>query len=910
MKYRFLYIIVLFLINNLIYSQDLKNPLFLDNEWPGYAIGDPYVLKHNGVFYLYCSTKDSETGIKCWSSKNLVNWSYEGLCSTDPKSKAAFAPEVVYWNGIFYMYTSPAGNGHYVLSGSSPTGPFTVVSTNLGKSIDGSVFIDDDASWKFYHASPQGIMGCSMSTPVSIGPDINLNAKIYNNWTEGPCVFKRYGKYYMIYTGNHVISKGYRIDYATNSTGPLDAFTPAVLQNPILLDALGLHVGLGHGSIFVGPDLDSYYLTYHNLVSGNGPFRRLNFDRIAWNGDKMVLLGPTVFAQHNPELPDAYDYFNRAVTGDGWIMPEGGRWSINDSEFLVQDTTIINVPNWFMAILDSTAQTNYTAEFNIKETKRENESATLGAVFGFTDNENYGIALLNSFSNQLEINFIQNNTWGTPKLIDMPSGTDYSKLHCIRIEKFNDQYKFFVDGLFKLTTANGLGAGKIGYLTNWCHGDFGFIAYSNMVHGTGTFDVYKPVPGKLPAMQYNSGGEGTGFHKETPSVQTENILRTDEVELVESSLGGYALASVGPNEWFNYKVNVELQRMYNNEIIYSTDQSNCKVRFLLDGTDVSGVVDLPSTGSNSTWGSFVVKDLNLTIGYHTLKVEVISGVFHLYSMEFVVADNQAFDKTVSFDGTFGTGWKYDDGNWQILNNSAFIDGFGKRTYGSDAWRDYTVETDIQFTRSMNAGLIFRVTNPALGGAGDSPSAGTDYLQGYFVGFNYNTVVLGKHNYGWQSLTTSSGDFSFDTWYHLRVVVLEGRIRVYLNDMNNPVIDYTDPFPFLSGMAGYRSYNTGVKFDNFHVTSDLLITSERENSNLKTYPQILIFPNPGSDYVTVTFDKKANRVIRIFDLRGAALITEISDKVKISFPVDHLNPGMYFIRVDDGSETQIKKLILN
>ena len=199
MRIRTFYLAILLLINYQLISQDLDNPLILEDEWPGYAIGDPYVLKHRGVFYLYCSTKNSETGIKCWSSRDLINWSYQGLCSTDAITKGAYAPEVFYWNGTFYMYTSPEGNGHYVLSGTSPTGPFEVITSNLGKSIDGSVFIDDDGSWYFYHASPSGIKGCSMSGPTSIGPSIELKAQMNQSWTEGPCVFKRNGKYYIIF---------------------------------------------------------------------------------------------------------------------------------------------------------------------------------------------------------------------------------------------------------------------------------------------------------------------------------------------------------------------------------------------------------------------------------------------------------------------------------------------------------------------------------------------------------------------------------------------------------------------------------------------------------------------------------------------------------------------------------------
>ncbi|MGE7057459.1 glycoside hydrolase, partial [Paenibacillus glucanolyticus] len=54
------------------------NPMKLDQEWEDYGIGDPYVLRFNGRYYLYCSTKDWRVGIKAWSSEDLVSWQYEG----------------------------------------------------------------------------------------------------------------------------------------------------------------------------------------------------------------------------------------------------------------------------------------------------------------------------------------------------------------------------------------------------------------------------------------------------------------------------------------------------------------------------------------------------------------------------------------------------------------------------------------------------------------------------------------------------------------------------------------------------------------------------------------------------------------------------------------------------------------
>ena len=60
------------------------NPLTLPSEWASYGTGDPYVMKYNGVFYLYASTANGQTGVKCWSSTDTVNWTYAGMCSTDP----------------------------------------------------------------------------------------------------------------------------------------------------------------------------------------------------------------------------------------------------------------------------------------------------------------------------------------------------------------------------------------------------------------------------------------------------------------------------------------------------------------------------------------------------------------------------------------------------------------------------------------------------------------------------------------------------------------------------------------------------------------------------------------------------------------------------------------------------------
>ncbi|MDR2057756.1 MAG: family 43 glycosylhydrolase [Dysgonamonadaceae bacterium] len=802
-------------------GQTWTNPLALNGEWGGnanwggrqmYGIGDPYILKYKGVYYLYCSTKDSETGVKCWSTKDFITWSNAVTCTTDAITKAAYAPEVVYWNGKFYMYTSPAGNGHYVLESDSPAGPFTRITGNIQKGIDGSVFIDDNGNWYFYHTGGNSIQVCKMASPTSMETSYSTGVSINGGWTEGPTVIKRNGVYYLIYTGNHVISKGYRIDYAQSAAGA-QSFSAQSAQNPILLNSEGSHVGLGHGSAFIGPDLDTYYYTYHNLHSGNGPQRQLNFDRMAWNGAKLLLLGPTTWEQQAFKQADMSDFFDRDEPGANWSMPNGGNWTIANGDRLVQNQQ--SNTDFYKAIYNQPTATDYIAEFTMKEENRSSNDARFGAVFGYTDEANYGIAVLNSHSNHLEINFLQNNQWGTPGYYSLPDGYNLSAWHTLRMEKAGDNYKFFIDGMQKATITNTLGSGKIGYLTGLCQAGFGYIAFSNKVNGSGIFDIYKPLPGILAAVHYNSGGEGIAYHDLTDGNSGGGYIRNDNVDVEACSEGGFAINSEG-GEWYKYNVNVKAAGLYHLGLRYSSTES-VQIRIWHENTDLTDIITLPVTGQNN-WRTFTVKDLDLPAGYQTLKIETAGGNYRFYEMYFKEADPSFITLSDAFDTAFSSEWNYTDGTWNISSGEAEINGFGKRTMGSTGWTDYVLQVDITYKTGLDGGLIFRVNNPALGDAGNSAEAGTDFLQGYFVGLVSNGVLLGKHNYNWTQLAAKTGEsFHANEKYTLKVEVTGANIKAYVNGVLK--IDYTDPSPFICGKVGLRVHNTRVSFDNFSVITN-------------------------------------------------------------------------------------------
>ncbi|MDC7230454.1 MAG: glycoside hydrolase family 43 protein [Sphaerochaetaceae bacterium] len=272
--------------------QTYTNPLSHDGLRP-----DPFILRFCGTYYLYVTHPQ----ILCWSSMDLVSWNEEGPVIAENLfgDLVPFAPEVVYVNGWFYMYTSPSGTGHCVLRSTSPTGPFALHAEGLERSLDGSPFIDDDGNLYLYWADDRGILGCAMKSPSEPGETVVV-CKTDMGWTEGPQVIKEDGLYYLTYCGNHYLSKGYRV-YCAASTSPLGPFEN-VSPQPILVQTTGPCVGLGHCSTVWGPDLQVRYMAYHNLNKDRS--RDFSIAPVSFSPSEVSVLGHCNYEQPVPKLPD------------------------------------------------------------------------------------------------------------------------------------------------------------------------------------------------------------------------------------------------------------------------------------------------------------------------------------------------------------------------------------------------------------------------------------------------------------------------------------------------------------------------------------------------------------------------------------------------------------------------------
>lgn len=735
-------------------SFSYSNPLDIPDSWMWdhgdfYGEGDPYILKYNGIYYLYVSTVDDKSGVKVWTSTDLIDWDYGGLVTEEPSTKAAYAPEVTYWNGAFYMYTSPGGNGHYVYKSSSPLGPFVKQTDNLGMGIDGSVFIDDDGQWYFYSTGTNSIMARPMDDPYTFGEAINTGASM-DGWTEGSTLLKRNGKYFMTYTGNHIWNKAYRVDYGS-SNSPTEGFTNETKQNPILINTEGSHVGLGHNSIVRGPDLDTHYMVYHSHAN---PGRETNLDRIVWNGDKMLLLGPTTFKQQNPDMPDFSDRFKRNEVGNDWIAVNGGNWSISN-DWLEQES--LGDTNWHRQVTKNETNDNYTAEFNMKKKEQGSSSnPRFGAVFSYKDEDNYGLAVLSPDKNRLETFFRVDGVDQEWEASELPSDYDYSNLHQVRVEKSNREFNIYVDGMLKQTREiDGLNGGKIGYTTSDVHAEFGFIASSNKVDGSNAFDAYKPLPGSIEAVHYNSGGDGKGFRESTNEINEE--YRRDAVDIEANSEGGFKISSFQEGEWLKYNANIQDSGKYDVSLRVASDK-NAQVRLRLDDeTDLSGVVDVPNTGDGNQWENLSIDGITLPEGNHTIKVEVVQGEFDFASMKVSKhkVESVLFD---DFNDGNDDGWTPHDGFWKVDTNTDEPSVF-------DNYKPLPGVIEAAYYNSGGEGVAYHDTTPEnIGGVlrGDSvdirnkPQGGTAVgwnQTGEWLKYNVNVKETGLYNLRLDASTT-------------------------------------------------------------------------------------------------------------------------------------------------------------
>lgn len=195
------------------------------------------MLYHEGTYYWYGEYKTGKTilpegatwdcyrtdvtGVSCYSSKDLLNWKFEGIVLPAVKdapghdlhpSKVLERPKVIYnrKTGKFVMWAhvdsadyGKAAAG--VAVSDSPAGPFEYLGSfrpNDAMSRDQTVFVDDDGrAYQFYSSENNATLYISLLTDDYLKPSGKFTRNFIKQSREAPAVFKHEGKYYIISSG-------------------------------------------------------------------------------------------------------------------------------------------------------------------------------------------------------------------------------------------------------------------------------------------------------------------------------------------------------------------------------------------------------------------------------------------------------------------------------------------------------------------------------------------------------------------------------------------------------------------------------------------------------------------------------------------------------------------------------------
>ncbi len=149
-----------------------------------------------------------------------------------------------------------------------------------------------------------------------------------------------------------------------------------------------------------------------------------------------------------------------------------------------------------------------------------------------------------------------------------------------------------------------------------------------------------PLPGRLEAEDYRSGGEGVGYHDTTPGNRGGTYRQDDvDIEACRDGNGCFNVGWVRAGEWLAYDVSIAQAGTYQFRFRIGTPNDGRRLHVELDGVDLTGAVALPNTGRYHRWADAYSDPVSLPAGFHTLRVVADTELFNLNFIEVLPVDS-------------------------------------------------------------------------------------------------------------------------------------------------------------------------------------------------------------------------------------------------------------------------------
>ncbi|WNG24631.1 family 43 glycosylhydrolase [Cystobacter fuscus] len=304
---------------------------------------DPDMKIYNGVYWVfptYSAPYEQQTYLDAFSSTDLIHWTKHSRvldkANVSWATRAIWAPSPIFRNNTYYLYFGAndiqQGDGKVggigVAKSNNPAGPYVDAIgrpligqfINGAQPIDQNIFIDDDGQAYLYYG---GHGHCNV---VKVNNDmISLDSTSFkeitpSGYVEGALMFKRNGKYYLMWSEGGWTGPDYRVSYAI-ANSPLGPFPKVGM---ILSQNAAIATGSGHNTVVNIPGTDDWYIFYHRHPLGDtdGNHRVLSYDRMYFNADGTI----------KPVEMSSQDNF---CDGNslGWTT-YGATWSVSNGRYV------------------------------------------------------------------------------------------------------------------------------------------------------------------------------------------------------------------------------------------------------------------------------------------------------------------------------------------------------------------------------------------------------------------------------------------------------------------------------------------------------------------------------------------------------------------------------------------------
>ncbi|MDR2683213.1 MAG: glycoside hydrolase family 127 protein [Dysgonamonadaceae bacterium] len=236
----------------------------------------------------------------------------------------------------------------------------------------------------------------------------------------------------------------------------------------------------------------------------------------------------------------------------------------------------------------------------------------------------------------------------------------------------------------------------------------------------------------------------------------------------------------------------------------------------------------------------------------------------------------------------GDGWVQYGGSFYVKDGEYVAGNLeashpcSKSVYAAASFSDFTCDARVQVNSEGDAGLMFRASRLAFG---------PDEYNGYYVGLNGfdKKVELGKANGSWTSLKTTTMNINAGQWYQVRVTAKGNNIKIYVDDMTTPKIDFNDA-SFTSGNIGVRSYRALARWDNIEAAS----MSGTGISSKETNDKISLYPNPATTGLSISAPQSG--FMSMYDSTGKQVFSGNVASGATTLNVDNYKTGVYFVKI--------------